>query len=644
MRNLSVRREVGEFRKRYKWMALVVILAFAGVVGRLIHLQLIDHDHWAAAARRNITKRIRLPATRGLIRDRDGRVVADNRAAYNVLMTPQLLGDDDLARIAELMHLDDAQLEDLRARLSAVPERRRSHMLEMFTDISRDQYAALETHNRELPGVATVVVPVRTYAFGSLAAHAIGYLNEVNAEDLKRFPDAGYRAGHRIGRMGVERAWESYLRGHDGQLKVTVDVRGREFKGAGGRLQKRSERKDPVPGRDLALTLDMGLMRTVQRAFRGHPSGAAVVVDVKTGYVRALFSKPGYDLNVMSGRLTHKRAKELQENPFRPLIDKTIYESYFPGSTFKPISALAALQDEAIDPAVRQECTGSYELGGRKFRCGHAHGDTDMHKALAQSCNVYFYRLGQVVGLDRLAYYAREFGLGAPSGLGINTEASGFIPTRDWYKKQHGDQYRLGFTLNAAIGQGNTRLTLVQLAMAYAAMANGGTLYVPQIVEAVLNPDGTPAARFEPRVRRQVNVDPEHLTAIASGLFDVVNSPNGTAHDARIDGAYPIAGKTGTAQVSKRRLRPGEDPRRAWYYRRSHAWFAGFGPAEDPEVAVVVLVEHGGDGGKNAAPIATQALQQALERRFQDNPPPPPAHTATTRGGTGRQGARRRTR
>ncbi len=626
MTMLSVRREVGEFRKRYKWMVLAVLLSFGVLVVRLVMLQLVEYDRWAAEAQKNITKRIRLPATRGLIRDGNGKLLAENRPSYNVYLTPQLLDQEDIDLVAQLMQLPPDEKADLEYRLEQVPQRRRSHLIEMFEDISRDQYAALETHRRELPGLSVVAVPVRTYPFKALGAHAIGFLNEVNAEDLERYPDRNYRAGDWIGRSGVERAWESYLRGKDGQLTVVVDVRGHEYNPVGSRLRRSETRREPVPGRNLTLTLDIDMMRSIERAFRGHPSGAAVVVDVNTGRVRALFSKPAFDLNEMSGRLTRERSDEIEQNPFRPLIDKTLYESYFPGSTFKPISALAALQDDILTTTDRFECNGYYELGRRKFRCSHVHKDVDMRNAVVQSCNVYFYKLAEQVGLDRLARFSNDFGLGSVTGIGINTEASGFVPTRDWYKKQHGDQYRLGFTLNAAIGQGNTRVTLMQLAMVYAAIANGGTLYVPQLVSSVDAPDGKPIETFAPRVRRRVGIDQEHLAYVIDGMFGAVNDPNGTAYEARVENGVPVAGKTGTAEVAKRKLRPGEDPKRLWYYRRSHAWFAGFAPADDPELAVVVLVEHGGHGGKHAAPIATRILQEALgEKR--------PPKTAKAGGG-----------
>jgi len=608
---LSVRREVGELRKRVKWMALVVLIGMALIVVRLIYLQIIDYEVWAEEARHNIEKHVRLPATRGLLLDTHGNPVAKNRPAYNVYVTPQMLDNEDIENIVGLMQLDATQKADLYERIRAVPERRRSQLVEMFTDIKREQLAALETHSRDLPGVRVLSVPVRTYPYKTLAGHTIGFVNEVNADDLSRYPERGYRASDTMGRSGIESAWESYLRGHDGELTLVVDVRGDE-QTDGPQRHMREQRIDPVPGRNLKLTLDMDMMRSVERAFRGHPSGAAVVVDVRTGRVRALFSKPGYDLNEMSAGLSHGHYAEIESNPFRPLIDKTVYESYFPGSTFKPISALAALEDNVLTTTTRFECPGYYELGKRRFRCSHVHGEVDMRSAIIQSCNVFFYRLAEQVGLDRLYRFSQDFGLGQVTGLGINTEASGFVPTREWYMKRHGDQYRLGFTLNAAIGQGNTRVTLMQLAMMYAAIANGGTLYVPQLVESVLAPDGSVIEELPPRVRRRASIKPEHLAYVIDALYGVINDPNGTAYDARIEGGVAVAGKTGTAQVSWRKPAEDDDPKRAWYFRRSHAWFAGFAPADHPELAIVVLIEHGGQGGKYAAPVATKILQEAL--------------------------------
>ncbi len=614
MNLLSVSREVGEFKKRYKWMALVVSLAFLALFARVAYLQVIAHDEYAETARENIVKTLDLPATRGILRDRAGRVIAANRPAFKLFVTPsRLRGPDDVERIAELLGLDTSGRQLLEQQIAQVPERRRTHQIEMLGELTRDQLAALETHARDLPAVDVISVPVRSYEFGRLASHAVGYLNEISAEELEAYREQGYRAGDRIGRSGVERAWEAFLRGRRGYRRVYVDARGRRSRIKPPTESAEAMRADPVPGRDLTLTLDMDLMRILERAFRGHPSGAAVVVDVNTGKVRALFSKPSYDLNEMSGRLTADRARELNENPFRPLIDKTLYDSYFPGSTYKPISAMAALGDGIMDETQRVDCIGYYQLGNRRFRCEHVHGEINLRNALVQSCNTYFYRLAELVGMDRLARYASELGLGEKTGIGINTETRGFIPTKAWHE-QRGEVFRVGYTLNAAIGQGNTRVTLIQLAMAYAALANGGTVYVPQLVDAVQAPSGEVLEQFTPRVRRTLSYRPEHLALIHDALKGVVNEDKGTAYDLKRLSSVLVSGKTGTAQVERHQRRK-DDPKRAWYVNRAHAWFAGWAPSDDPELAIVVLVEHGGGGGKNAAPIAIEAMQQYLGQR-----------------------------
>ncbi|MEM1415051.1 MAG: penicillin-binding protein 2 [Myxococcota bacterium] len=626
---LSPRREVGEFRKRYKWMALVVLLVFGGLIAWVGVLQLAQGGDWKAAARENITKTIRLPATRGLIRDVRGRVIAENRPSYVVYVTPQLLPDADRERVEELMGLGEEARARFQERLAAVPRRRRTHQILMFRDISRDQLAALETHSIDLPGIDVVARPVRTYPFGALGAHAVGYLNEVSAEDLERLAEAGregYGAGDRIGRTGLERSFQEELRGRRGFRRVLVDARGRRPDGALVMGRTEEEVRDPEPGHDLVLSLDMELMRTVDRAFGGHPSGAVVVVDVNDGAIRALYSKPSYDSNALSGGISHGDYAELRDNPFRPLIDKAIFDTWFPGSTFKPISALAALGDGVLDPSQRVECKGVYEIGRQRMRCTSSHGDVDMAQSLVQSCNVYFYRLAEQVGLERLNRYARLFGLGERTGVGINSEARGFLATREWYEERFG-RYRVGYTLNTAIGQGNTRTTLLQLALAYGALANGGTLYEPYLVESVREPDGTLVRETQPRVRRRLDLSEEHLAYVNESLNGVVNAQTGTAYEARLEGGVNISGKTGTAEVAPGTPRANVDPDRAWYFNRSHAWFAGFAPAERPEVAIVVLVEHGGAGGRAAAPIGLQILQDHLGGR-----------TTTARNEVGRRG------
>ena len=618
---LSQRREVGEFRKRYKWMALAVVVVFLAIVVRMAQLQLLEHAHYDEVARENITRTLGLPATRGIIRDTNGHVIATNRPSYDVYLTPARLAETDVETISTLMGLDAEGRRSLETRLREVPARRRTHQIRFFTDITREQLAAIQTHStdlthidgrREVTAVEVVATPVRTYPSRALGAHAVGYLNELRGDELAELRPAGYRLGDRVGRTGIERAWENLLRGRRGYRRILVDADLARSERGG----EEPEVIEPVPGRDLTLTLDMDLMRIAERALRGHPSGAVVVVDVRTGAVRALLSKPSYELDAFTAGLSREEYAALRDDPFRPLVDKSIYDAFFPGSVFKPFSAIAGLEDHLIDRGERVLCTGSYRYGGHDFPCNvrSGHGEVDMRQAMMQSCNVYFYALAERVGLDRIARVAQDFGLGRRTGIGINTESPGFIPTRTWYDA-HDIAWRGGFTLNTAIGQGDTKTTIIQIAMAYAALANGGTLYVPQLVERISGPDGAVLEELEPRVRRRVHVSRENLAFLIDSFSGVVNDPLGTAFAARVADGVAIAGKTGTAQVYQRARLSEEDAARAEYRNRAHAWFAGFAPVERPEVAIVVMLEHGGSGGRYAAPIAIQILQEYLAPR-----------------------------
>lgn len=611
--------ETSEFRRRYRWMMAIVGLAFALIGLRLGYLQLFEGTRYAAESEDNFVRKVELPSTRGIVRDREGRIVADNRPTYDVYVIPQFLDQGRaLSRLVDYLDLPDEDEARLRSRVAAATGRKRSHSILAHEDVTRDQLAILETHKQELPGVQVVARPIRRYPYGELGAHVIGYMNEVTGEELADLHARGYRAGERVGRTGIERAWESYLRGQRGWEKFVVDARGaRTTDQAAGRITGR-ERLDPVPGLDLRLTIDMELERIIDRAFRGLTAGAAVVVDVHTGEVLASYSRPSFDLNEMTSGLSSEQAHALTDDPYRPLIDKTLYENYFPGSTFKIVSALAALEEGIITPRDQVPCVGYHELGRRSFRCSRAHGMVDLRGAIVQSCNVFFYRLAETVGMDRIARYAFDLGFGRRTGIGLNAENPGFIPTREWYARHYPNAFRIGFTLNAAIGQGNTKVNIVQLALAYAAVANGGSLWVPQVVETVAQPDGRLVQEFGPQLRRRLDVSPENLALVRDALTGVVNDPNGTAFEHRVTDVT-VAGKTGTAQVSYT-PRAGEDRRQAWYNNRDHAWFAGYAPAEDPQIAFVVLVEHGGNGGRNAAPIAMRIVSDYLRSRAPQQP------------------------
>jgi len=609
---LTPKAAVTEFRERIRWMNLVAVLVVCALVGRLFYEQVLRADHWSRIANDNVLRRIDLPTTRGIIRDARGRVIATNRPSYNVYIIPGFFRIENYPRLAEYLGLSRDERDRLEARMRSAEGPRRYHQLLARADIDREALALIETHRADLPGVQVFAVPVRQYPFGELASHAVGFLNEVNADDLRAYRDRDYRAGERIGRSGLESAWESILRGRRGWVRLEHDVRGVMLASRESLPELAPERRqEPVPGRDLVLSLDMELMRSIDRAFRGRPSGAAAVVDVRTGRVLALYSRPSIDPNLLITGIPPSIAREIDENPYRPRIDKTIYESYYPGSTFKPVSALAGLEAGLLDDRTQVSCNGRHELGRRVFRCQHNHGVVQLRRALVESCNIYFYTLAETISMDLIARMANEFGLGHRTGIGINQETPGFIPTRAWYVQEFG-QFRTGFSLNMAIGQGNTRVTVLQTAMMYAALANGGTLFVPQLVERVEGPDGQVIQSFSPTVRRRVQIDGANLTRINTALAGVVADRAGTAHNAAIE-EVTIAGKTGTAQVAHSSL-PSGDPRRNWYENRDHAWFAGFAPADAPEIAVVVLVEHGGSGGHEAAPLVSQIVRDWFTR------------------------------
>jgi penicillin-binding protein 2 len=656
--NLLVPREgASEFRKRYKWFAAFALLAFAVLVGRLFQLQALQGAEYAAIAHENIVRRVEVPTIRGTIRDAYGHVIASSRPSSNVFVVPgrampsaisgrrpPSVADlvDTWSKLAEMLRMNpdertrfETHLRDACEGTSwrEAPEiRRRSRCwrpMLVREDISRDIEALLREHASEVGGVQVVTTPVRFYPYKNLGSHVLGYVGEVNAEQLAKLRPPGYDemtpeqkqklnpldydVGDAIGATGVEHAWESYLRGQAGWEKRVVDAHGRYRRGPEAeRLLDAPKRQDPIPGRDLRLTIDMELMQAIERDMRPFPAGAVVAVDVRTGRVLAAYSKPNFDPNDLSGSGGKARVREtyarLSTDPLRPLLDKTMGGAFQPGSTFKPFSALAGLEAGIIDPEATERCDGYLMFGRRIFHCAHVHGKVNLHDAIAASCNVYFYHLAETVGMDRIARMAADFGLGEKSGLGTNPEAAGRVPNRSWYALRYQGQFRIGFTLNEAIGQGDTLVTPLQLALAYGAIANGGTLYTPEIVRAIETSDGEIAQEFPPRVRpHKVGVKPENLARIVDALRAVVNDPRGTAYPVR-DPALDIAGKTGTAQTGYI-PKKGDDAKRVAFLSRDHAWFAAFAPSKAPEIAVVVFLEHGGSGPTQAAPVAIQVVR-----------------------------------
>ncbi len=644
---LAPREEGVDFRKRFRVLSAACVLAFLAIASRLFQLQVVNADDYERMARENILRRITLPTTRGMIRDVKGRVLASSRPAYHAYLVPgrvmpsarpktsRKIPPDAFDHVADVLRLRPDERERLVARIKEACEtdEQRSacwHPMLAREDLPRDILAEAKQHTSELPGLEIAQLPQRFYPYKNLGAHALGYVSEIDAETLERYRPEGYESlggeerqrqnplnyepGDTMGTVGVERAWESHLRGQRGWEKRVVDAHGRARTGAAAEeVLDNPRRLEPIPGRDLRLTLDMDVMQSAERAMRAYPAGAAVVVEVKTGRILALYSKPDYDPNDLSGGNGREKVRDtvnkLYTDPLHPMLDKTSSGSFQPGSTFKPFSALAALESKIIDPEDHERCDGFLTFGRRLFHCTHVHGKVDMREAIAGSCNVYFFKLAEAVGMDRIARIATEFGLGQKTGMSVNPEAPGRIPTRSWYALHYRGQFRVGFTLNAAIGQGAATVTPLQLALAYAGIGGGGDLYMPTLVSSI-ETDGAVTQSFAPRLRSHAAVDPANLKRIMDALGAVVNDPNGTAYAVR-DAAIEVAGKTGTAQTGYVPA-ANEDPKKAWFYSQNHAWFAALAPAKNPEIAVVVLVEHGGSGPTIAAPAAMKIIHDYM--------------------------------
>ncbi len=620
--------ELPEIRTRSRVFGVVVLLVFVALSTRLFFLQVVEGDNFYRITADSMVRTEVLPALRGEIRDRKSRVLVSTRPSYDVIVAPAQITPEIYRRLLAILGPDIEGLPDWET-LQARGKNARDRLVTLTEDIPRDAMAAIETV-LDSPGVTIRAVARRHYLQGALFAHALGYMNEVSAEELRTRKDEGYRAGDIVGRTGIERQWDSYLRGAKGFEKRIVDRRG--LRRSDVRLADIVEgptKQEPVPGNNVVLTLDVDVQRITERALRGKQAGAAVVIDVNTGRVLALVSRPGFNPNEMSGKLSPESEARLLGDRLRPFRDRTLADTYNPGSTFKVISATAALEEKLITPEDRTKCPGFLQVGRRRFRCGKTHGVVNLQAAIAQSCNVYFYELGARPGMmNRLARFATELGLGAPSGLNLNAESAGFVPTEAWHRQQQAENpknegFTIGHALNTAIGEGATRTTVMQMALLYAAIANGGKLWLPQIVDRIESPSGQVIEEFPPRARRDVAVSQDTLQIIRRALWGVVNDPKGTAYKARSK-RVQVAGKTGTAFVLKTARGKDEDPPLP-YEQIDHAWFAGFAPADHPRIAFAVLVEHGGHGGDVAAPVAIEIVENYFDTVAPDSPARPRA-------------------
>jgi penicillin-binding protein 2 len=583
--------------------AVVLCAACLSVLlGRLWYLQIVRGSFFRDRSENNRLRTVHIPPPRGVVFDRRGEQIVRNRPSFNI----ELVVEDSpnvSETVTELAAIVGEPAEDILGRLSNQNKRRRFEPKILIRDVSRDIVARVSAQRHRLPGVIVSAAPVREYPFGSLAAHALGYVREISAEQLKSPHYQGYRSGEVIGQAGIESTFERYLRGERGAQAVIVNARGTKI----GEAYFQPE----IPGSDVHVTLDRGVQAAAEEALAGR-KGAVVVMNANSGEILALVSAPAFHPGVFTGEIPKDVWADLTDAKTTKLSNRALQGAFPPGSVFKIFVAAGALSEGVTDVHETTFCPGFLKFGKRAFRCHKhsGHGTTALYEAMVQSCDVYFYTIGQRLGVDRIHHYAQDlFGFGEVVGLDGMEEKDGLIPSTRWkatyFKDPEQKRWYPGETLPVAIGQGAVSTTPLQVARAMAAVVNGGKLIKPRLVSKVVAADGRILEQkgAEPDVVRVLDIEPAILEALRRSLVGVVDDKRGTGRRAALpkESGIAVGGKTGTAQVVSRE---------SGGHVEDHAWFAGFAPADRPEVVAVALVEHGGHGGEAAAPIVKKVLMQ----------------------------------
>ena len=590
------------FHRRLWGFMIIVVISFCLLLGRTWQLQVMQGDYFLRLSEQNRLRSLRTKSLRGKILDRHGHVLADNRAAYTLLAIPaDLPPNDQLLPLLRTLNIEiDPDMLRPRRRTAALKP------APIQRDLPRDRVAYFAEHRMDFPGMLVEAEPLRTYPYGTLAAHLLGYLGEISELQLQHSKELGYYPGDLVGQAGLEQVYEAVLRGQSGVRQVEVDALGRETQLITAR--------PPTPGMDLVLTLDLQLQQLAERLLEGH-SGSIVALDPRNGQILALASQPAFDPNAFVPRPSPATWRALSTDPHFPLHNRAAQGQYPPGSVFKIVTALAALADGVITPQTTVCCPGYYDYGGRSFHDWRAsgHGCMQLRQALTQSCDVYFYHVGQLLGIDRLAHHANALGFGQPTGFAVGLEKSGLIPSSQWKRQVRGQPWYAGETISVAIGQGYTTVTPLQVANMLATLANGGTLYKPSIVlrQATLH-DPAPI-ETPPMVLHQLHVPPQYIAAVQQGLWSVVNDPRGTGKLAHHD-QIAIAGKTGTAQAVPLAEHGRQEQLPEQY--RDHAWFVAYAPFEAPRIAIVVMIEHAGKHGGDFAGYGKTLIEAYLRQSY----------------------------
>ncbi|MBU1711569.1 MAG: penicillin-binding protein 2 [Proteobacteria bacterium] len=603
------------FRLRLSVVMSLVTAAFIVLLLRLFYLQILEGEEFRRLSENNCIRLQTIQSQRGFVFDRNGALLVDNRPSFNLSI---ILNDAKPIEsiIGILSQYLNIPAEELMAKVRNIKGASSFRPVLLKQDIGRDALALVEAHKYDLPGISVDVRPRRYYLHRHSTAHLIGYLSEINSSELKgeKYPE--YKPGDFVGRFGIEREFEKYLKGKRGGRQVEVNV--------AGQVVRVLENIDAEPGNNIYLTIDQRLQRKVEELLKDR-AGAVIAMEPSSGQILAMASNPAFDPNGFVYGLTHDEWKDLISQPNRPMENKAVKGEYPPASTYKIVTAIAALEEKIIDVNTSFYCPGYIKYGNREFRCWKkgGHGSVNVVRALAESCDVFFYNVGLRLDIDKLAWYAKGCGLGTPTGIGLEQEGKGLVPSAIWKKKRFGSSWSSGETLSAVIGQGYNLATPVQMLVLTSAIANGGKRVKPYVMKRIETPGGQNILNGETETVGNLPASQNTLDIVKKGLWEVVNKDYGTAWIARPGGGIELSGKTGTAQIVGRKENETSYERKLPDHFKPHAWFVSYAPSSDPKIAISVIIEHGGHGSSAAGPVARELVKCYLnpEAGIDDNDP-----------------------
>lgn len=586
---------------RIRIIIFFITLFFVFVFSRLWYLQIIKGEQFNELSVNNRIRITKIPDSRGRILSRGGEVLVKNIPSFDLSLIPQDTPDINkvLKNVSELLALDFIKLLDKYEKKKNRPP---FEPILLKEEIPWNEMSLVLSKKMDLPGININVVPKRFYCLGNFAPHVFGFLGKANYEELKKYGSEKYRPGDMVGKDGLEKWGERYLKGNPGGLQTEVDV-------FGNRKNILAE-IPPVNGQDIIVSINPVLQKKAEDLLKDK-AGSVVAMNPDSGEIIVLASSPGFNPNFFARGINQEEWLSLVNNPLHPMLNRALQSQQPPASVFKTITAIAALEQNAVDPHKTIFCSGAYTLGKRTFGCWkkNGHGWVDMKKAIVQSCDCYFYSLGLSVGIDNISKYAKMFGLGEKTGIDYENEKTGLVPSSSWKNKRYGKPWQKGETLNTSIGQGFLLATPIQIAAAYCGIANGKHIPRPRIVLEIK--ENGQKKVFKKEIRHNLNLSAKNLSYIRGALAAAVNDPEGTGKAAIIENVI-VAGKTGTAQVVSKKMNV--DEKKVPYKLRDHAWFVAFAPAKNPEIVVCVLIEHGGHGGVAAAPVAKEIISKYLKK------------------------------